>query len=241
MAPKSKTPPKKPSKSAPAKKKPAAAPPKSSDKPKTVESGGMKGARKLGERKETITELLSPMQTEAEARSVVTLLREIERAEEELKNATAGHKAKISDLRTRLKDHARASGTGKRDKEVTIEEWLTPQNEVIRIRADTRERIGNRNATTTDLQEPLPGMDAPPPPPEPDDEENLDEEPDHDEETEAELEAEGEGDDPAADDADVPPAEFVPTGDEVIDELRRRRDARKAGEPEPAGDDFGGE
>lgn len=114
-------------------------------------------ARKIGERQETITRLLSPSEVELEREHVCKLLREIDRAEEERKNAAAAGKAKLTELRTRLAEHAGVANTAKRDEEVTIEEWLTDKNEVVRVRADTGEVIGNRVARAAELQEDLDG------------------------------------------------------------------------------------
>ena len=118
-------------------------------------------ARKIGERQETITHQLSPMEVDRERETVCMLLREIERTEAEIKNIASGHKAKLVELKTRLKSHTTAANTAKRDLEITIEEWLSDKNEVIRVRADTGEIVGNRVARPAELQEDLPLGDKP--------------------------------------------------------------------------------
>lgn len=142
-------------------------------------------AKKIGERQETITRALSPMEVDREREEVCKLLREIDKAEEERKNEAAAAKAKITELKTRLAEHARVANTAKRDEEITIEEWLTDKNEVIRVRADNGEIIGNRVARAAELQEDLPLGDK-----EADDDEGDDAE---------EGDADGEGDDSGAD------------------------------------------
>ena len=113
-------------------------------------------ARKIGERQETITHGLSPMEVDKERERVCMLLREIEKTESEIKNATASHKAKLVELKTQLKDSANMANTAKRDLEITVEEWLTDKNEVIRVRSDNGEIVGNRVARPAELQEDLP-------------------------------------------------------------------------------------
>ncbi len=133
---------------------------KSKSNGKPSKSGARTGdrlanARKIGERQETITHMLSPTEVELEQREVCKLLREIEKTEAEIKNVTATHKSRLVDLKTRLRGSANTANTAKRDVEITVEEWLTDKNEVIRVRADNGEVIGNRVARTSELQEEL--------------------------------------------------------------------------------------
>jgi hypothetical protein len=116
----------------------------------------LENARKIGERQETITHMLSPTEVELEQREVCKLLREIEKTEGEIKNVTATHKSRLVDLKTRLRSSANIANTAKRDIEITVEEWLSDKNEVIRVRTDTGEVIGNRTARAAELQEDLP-------------------------------------------------------------------------------------
>jgi hypothetical protein len=81
--------------------------------------------------------------------------------------------------------------TGKVSQEVVIEEWLTDQNEVVRINKATREELNRRNATAAELQEELP---LPPPPKKTNGHaEGADEEADEDD-TDAEVDAEADSD-----------------------------------------------
>lgn len=162
---------------------------KSKSKASRARSGDrLANARKIGERLETVTRLLSPMEVDTERERVCSLLRDIERKEADAKNTAAAVKAAISELRTRLKAHTNAANTAKRDEEITIEEWLTDKNEVIRVRTDTGEIVGNRVARAADLQEPLPLKD------EGDDEGDDEEEGDDSDDDEAEIAAKS-GDD----------------------------------------------
>jgi len=128
-------------------------------KAKKSNGGGgdrLANARKIGQRIESITVNLSPMQVDDERAKVVALHREIDKAVEDQKNASAKAKAHLTDLRTRQTDHVRAATTARRDEEITIEEWLTAENEVIRVRTDTHEIVGARNARAEELQTDLP-------------------------------------------------------------------------------------
>lgn len=129
---------------------------KSKSSKSTARSGDrLANARKIGERQETITHALSPTEVDREREEVCKILREIDKAEEELKNVSSSHKAKIVELKTRLREHARVANTAKRDVEIGIEEWLTDKNEVIRVRSDNGEIVGNRVARSEELQEEL--------------------------------------------------------------------------------------
>jgi len=122
----------------------------------TKRSNAHEPVRKLGERTETIEVKLSPAQIEDERARVIDLLQERDELDEEWKNIKAAHKAKIADLDSKLAAARGAVSSGKVRREITIEEWVTRQNEVIRIHKETREELGRRNATAAELQEDLP-------------------------------------------------------------------------------------
>lgn len=136
-------------------KKPTKKPPqprKSNGKGTTVHER-LANAKKIGERLETMTELLSPSQVESERAKVCTLHRDLDRVESDLKTLAAGHKARIKEIKAGINNAVAVANAAKRDVEVTIEEFLTGRNEVIRVRADTGEIIGNRIAKVEELQE----------------------------------------------------------------------------------------
>lgn len=111
--------------------------------------------RKLGERVDTIEQKLSPMQIEDERAKVLDMLQERDELDEQWQSAKAAHKAKLADLDSRLESSRGAIRAGKVRKEIVVEEWLTRQNEVIRLDAATHLEIGRRNATREELQEEL--------------------------------------------------------------------------------------
>lgn len=112
-------------------------------------------ARKIGSRQETITVLLSPSQVEEERAKVCSLHRDLDRVEGDLKTISSGHKARIREIKASIATAVMVANAAKRDEEITIEEWLTGRNEVIRVRTDTQEIIGNRIAKVDELQEEL--------------------------------------------------------------------------------------
>lgn len=112
-------------------------------------------ARKIGQRSEVIERPLSPTEVDHHAREALRFEREIERIQEEAKKIASSFKASITELRALRGKHVRAANTAKLAEEVTIEEWLDDHNKVTRIRADTRQQIGDRIATADELQEEL--------------------------------------------------------------------------------------
>lgn len=112
--------------------------------------------RKIGERTEVIAVRLSPMQVEDHRATVIDLIQEGDELEERLKSSKADYKAKIAEVASKRAAAIGAIRSGKISREVTIEEWVTDRNEVIRLDASTGEEIGRRNATARELQEPLP-------------------------------------------------------------------------------------
>lgn len=203
MATKSKSPKKKSAskpKSAPTSK------PKSEPRPPKSMAGFPKktldrlsGARQIGTRNESIPETLSLAQRELEREKVCDMLREIARVKEEHKTATAKAKAKITDLEEQKEIALRNANTGRRDVEIEIQEWLDKGNQVLRVRADTGEVIGDRTARVDELQEKLFEDDEP----------AGDDDEDEDEDENADDNADKPGDD--ASDAPAPPSD--PDGD----------------------------
>jgi hypothetical protein len=135
--------------------KPKPAPAKAAA-PKPSQRGGNPRGKKLGDRTETITERLSLTQVEAERSRACDLMRAKNELEEKKKAAGSEFTARIREVDQKMKAALAAAASGKRDVEITVEEWLTPQNQVQRYRTDTGELIGDRQANQSDLQEDLP-------------------------------------------------------------------------------------
>jgi hypothetical protein len=123
---------------------------KSKSKPRNPERVG---ERKIGERVETIQQKLSPMEVEDVRRNVCEMLASLDKLEEERKTATAAIRSKIQELKSKIRIETGVASSARRDVEVTIEEWLNEKNEVKRVRTDTGEVIGARNARIDELQE----------------------------------------------------------------------------------------
>jgi hypothetical protein len=140
--------------------KPAA--PKTAARKAPSKPGDIRG-RKLGERVETITETLSPRQIEEARTKVCDLTRSRNTLDEKRKASASEFNARLKELDAMIDEELDAAASGRRDVEVTIEEYLTPQNQVIRYRTDTGELLGDRAARAEDLQELLPLGDDPEP------------------------------------------------------------------------------
>jgi hypothetical protein len=117
--------------------------------------------RKLGERTETISRRLSATEIQGEYVRAGELMRQQTDLEEKKKAAGSEFTARIAEIKSKRNEALGAAATGQRDEEITVEEWLTPQNQVQRIRADTGELIGDRQARADDLQENLFDDDEP--------------------------------------------------------------------------------
>lgn len=111
--------------------------------------------RKLGDRIEEITAELSDDEVEQERSRVIDLLGRRDNLEAARKSLASEYKAKIEAVDTLIKAGALAATSRKKRIEVTIEEWLTQARAVVRLRADTEEVIGRRNARSDELQETL--------------------------------------------------------------------------------------
>ena len=139
------------------KSKPKASPPKNANKAKPATDSPSK--RKIGERTEIISERLTLTQIELERSRVCELIGERDRIADLKKAATSKYTAEINEVDAKIRACMKAASTGKRDIEVTVEEWLTAQNQIQRYRTDTGELIGDRTATMSELQVKLPGLD----------------------------------------------------------------------------------
>lgn len=118
--------------------------------------------RKLGERTEEIIESLSPSQIATARERVCDLTRSRNALDDKRQATAADYRAKLKEIDGMIEQELQAAASGRRTVEVTIEEWLTPQNQVVRYRTDTGELIGDRVARPEDLQETLPlGDDEP--------------------------------------------------------------------------------
>lgn len=112
--------------------------------------------RKIGERTETIEVKLTQIQIEDERSKVCDLIQEKDELEEELKASKADYKAKIAEVDSKRAAALGAIRSGRVKREMIVEEWVTDQNEVVRVDKVTGEEIGRRNATARELQEELP-------------------------------------------------------------------------------------
>lgn len=115
--------------------------------------------RKLGEREEQVVVLLSDEEVEAQRRVVLDLMCDKDRLADGLKAIRAEYKARVDRLTAKIQDSRQQVSDRKRTDDVVVEEWLTAGNEVVRVRKDTGETVGQpRTARADELQEDL-GLD----------------------------------------------------------------------------------
>jgi len=113
--------------------------------------------RKIGEREEMVEYQLSEQELAEKKDTIMELLEALEKLEarkkEQMKNL--GSQAATMELEiSQLRADIRAK---KVTRQITVAEFLTGANEVIRVRTDTDEQIGPpRTATSRELQEELP-------------------------------------------------------------------------------------
>lgn len=111
--------------------------------------------RKVGSRDETISVELTAAELDAGRKRIVQLMADEDQADDALAEVKAQYKARLQAIRSERSGLRRMDAAGKRSVDITVEEWLTANNEVIRVRTDTQEQVGARNATSAELQEPL--------------------------------------------------------------------------------------
>lgn len=118
--------------------------------------------RKIASRTETIETTLTQIEIEDQRQKFIELCGDRDQAKEDEKARVAEHKSGLAKLSAMIASTLGLIRSGRTKKEVPIEEWVTKQNEVVRINADTREEIGpRRTATARELQEELPLKNPP--------------------------------------------------------------------------------
>ncbi len=116
--------------------------------------------RKLGDSIESFEEKISPAEMAELGRITIATLAEEEGCVEAFKEMRDNHKSELTKIRRRRSDARRMLASGIKRVEATVEEFLTVNNEVVRVRTDTGESLAARNATKDELQEELP-LDRP--------------------------------------------------------------------------------
>lgn len=124
--------------------------------------------RKIGEREEIIESKLTQLQLDEERELVMNLLDQKDEIEEKKREVVKNYGAQLAAVELQIDAARRVIHAGRRRDTLLVEEYLTGANAIIRIRKDTGEQIGERNATSAELQETLP-LEKPTDLPAPDD------------------------------------------------------------------------
>lgn len=122
--------------------------------------------RKVAEREETREVKLTEVQRDEQRMIAMSLLDQLDEIEEKKKEVVKNYASQIAAVELQLHSARQLANGGKRRDTFLVEEWLTGANDVIRIRADTGEQLGDvRRARAEELQERLyhAGEDDPPP------------------------------------------------------------------------------
>jgi hypothetical protein len=131
-------------------------------KAKAVKKNPDERKRQIGSRTETVERVLTPVEVEDHQERLLSLLGDKQTAEEQKKAAGSEYAAKINRAKADITDTLETLRKRRVKEQITVEEWLTAGNEVIRINAATGEQIGARNARADELQESLPFDDVEP-------------------------------------------------------------------------------
>lgn len=112
--------------------------------------------RKVGERDVTIDIVLTPLQLEDEHHSVMAFLDQKEEIEEKKRENMKNFAAQLAAVELQIDAARRLIKSKRRRETLVIEDWLTGANEIIQIRQDTGDQVGDaRKARSEELQEKL--------------------------------------------------------------------------------------
>jgi len=109
--------------------------------------------RLVATREEVIESKLTQNQIDEYQRENMVLDNEVEKLEEKKKEQAANIASQLKTIELQKSELRRMCNSGRRRETVEVEEYLTGSNEIVRIRKDTGERIGQRTATARELQE----------------------------------------------------------------------------------------
>lgn len=116
--------------------------------------------RKLGDpRVEMITVELTDAEVSEAGKAANALRDQLDTIKREKADAVAKFKARTQAIQSSEEDARRQVSTRRRDIEIAVQDYLTPQNEAVTVRSDTQDVINRRTATAEDLQESLFGGD----------------------------------------------------------------------------------
>lgn len=109
--------------------------------------------RLVATREEIIETKLTQNQIDEMQRENLVLDNEVERLEEKKAEAMKNFASQLKTIELQKSEIRRMVNAAKRRETVTVEEYLTGSNEIVRFRKDTGDRIGQRTATARELQE----------------------------------------------------------------------------------------
>lgn len=110
--------------------------------------------RKIGEpRVETIVVVLTESQVEEQRAKACDLRDQQDKLKIELAGVKTDFKVREKNLRDAEVEARGQASTRKRHVQILIQDHITPSNEVISIRLDTKDVVGRRTATAEELQE----------------------------------------------------------------------------------------
>jgi hypothetical protein len=114
------------------------------------------GVRMLEERDETLDVRLTDVEMDDLHNQHLALTNQRDELEEKLAEVKANYKAQFEAIDLQVTSTRRLLNTRRKQVAVKVQSWLTDKNEVIRIRSDTGDQLGDaRKARADELQEKL--------------------------------------------------------------------------------------
>ena len=125
---------------------------KTNDKPKKKDPG----VRMLDEREETLDVRLTQVEMDELHNQHLVLTNQRDDLEERLAELKANYKAQFEAIDLQVSSTRKLLNTKRRQVPVKVQTWLTKSNEVIRVRTDNGDQLGDpRKARADELQESL--------------------------------------------------------------------------------------
>lgn len=118
--------------------------------------------RKLSEFNEVLTCILSPREVDEMRKLALEHFDAIEKVKLDLEHVKSRYTTRIKELSAKFRSAMNSAHSGKEDREVVVEEWLTPHGTVERVRIDTGEVLRTRPASAAELNEFIPGTEPDP-------------------------------------------------------------------------------
>jgi chromosome segregation ATPase len=120
---------------------------------KPAKNAALVRVREVGQREETLKRQLTATEIQALREELEALLDDEDNIDEKKKEASKNFASQLETNKLQQSNLRRRIKSKEAEEKVLVKEYLTKANEIVRIRADTDEQIGQRTATKAELQE----------------------------------------------------------------------------------------